>query len=287
MWEVFPEHVALLDRDGVIVSVNRAWRQFGLQRGSSATAGVGANYLHVCERAASEGEQDAAEAADIIRAALAGTDSRRRLSYLCGFADEELCFSMRAVPVPGRYSGALIVHTDITAERRREQAWQYETLHDALTGLPNRALLTDRLKHAVAGANRGSRSVAVLFVDLDDFTSINNRYGQAAGDRVLTECARRMARNVRAADTIGRWGDDEFVVIAEGLNCSTTAADVAERLSSSLTERIRIAGASIRVQASVGMCYLEADRHPEQLIAAANADLQALRRHRAGHRNVV
>jgi PAS domain-containing protein len=119
MWEVFPAHVALLDRDGVIVSVNRAWRQFGLQRGSSATAGVGTNYLHVCERAASAGQSDAALAADIIRAALAGTDPERRLAYACGQDVEQRWFSMQAVPVPGRYSGALVVHSDITDERRR------------------------------------------------------------------------------------------------------------------------------------------------------------------------
>jgi diguanylate cyclase (GGDEF)-like protein len=180
-----------------------------------------------------------------------------------------------------------VVHTDITDERRRQQAWQHRALHDQLTGLPNRALLTDRLEHAVAGAARGSRSVAVLFVDLDDFTGINDRYGHPAGDRVLVESARRLAGCVRGADTVGRWGDDEFVVIAERLDSSTTAADVAERLTSSLAEPVRIGRLKISARASVGICYLEADRHPEQIIAAANADLQSLRQGRCDRRKVV
>jgi diguanylate cyclase (GGDEF)-like protein len=187
---------------------------------------------------------------------------------------------MQAVPIPGRYSGALVVHTDITVERRRERDWQHRALHDQLTGLPNRTLLMDRLEHAVATAARGSRSVAVLFVDLDAFKSVNDTFGHPAGDYVLTESARRMAESVRGADTIGRWGGDEFVVIAEGLDHCTTAADVAGRLAKSLAAPIRMGRSRVKVAASVGICYLEGDQDGDDLIAAANADLQALRQRR-------
>lgn len=287
VWEVFPEHVALLDRDGTVVSVNRAWREFGLQRGSSATAGLGTNYLQVCERAAAEGDAEAADAAEIVRIALAGSDPGRRVTYHCGHETEDRWFSMQAVPVPGRYSGALVVHTDITIERRRERDWQYRALHDQLTGLPNRTLLMDRLQHAVATAARGARSVAVLFVDLDSFKTVNDTFGHPAGDRVLAETARRMAKSVRASDTIARWGGDEFVVIAEGLDYATTAADVADRIRASLTEPILVGRSRIRVQASVGSCYFEGDQEADHLIAAANTDLQALRQRCPAERRVV
>ena len=109
-----PAHVALLDRDGVVLSVNRAWRRFGLANGGSATTGIGSNYLQVCERARAHGEPFAAEAAQLVQAALDGADTGRRLSYPCGLGKDPRWFSVYAVPIPGRHRGALVVHVDIT-----------------------------------------------------------------------------------------------------------------------------------------------------------------------------
>ncbi len=240
LWETFPAHVALLDRDGVVVSVNRAWREFGLSNGGGAATGVGTNYLHVCDRAAAAGEPEAAEAADLVRTALGGAIRETRLTYAAASTAGTRWFSVQAIPIPGRHSGALVVHTDTTADRQREREWQHRALHDPLTGLPNRALLSDRLEHAVAAAARDPRSLGVLFVDLDDFKAVNDTAGHAAGDQVLAEVATRMAGSVRAADTLGRWGGDEFLVIAERLDSSTTAADVAGRLTASLNEPVSI-----------------------------------------------
>lgn len=106
-----PGHAALLDCDGIVLSVNRAWRAFGLARGASATAGLGSNYLEVCDRASAQGEPDAAHAAALIRAVLAGDTCGEQLTYPCGDDTEQRWFRLHATALPGRHSGAVVVHT--------------------------------------------------------------------------------------------------------------------------------------------------------------------------------
>jgi diguanylate cyclase (GGDEF)-like protein len=277
LWDVFPGRVGLLDCGGVLVSVNRAWRCYGAGPGAGPTAEVGENYLQVCRRAARSGAPEAAEAADLIRAALAGLAMDRRVCYR---GRDGRWFGVQALPLAGPGGGALVLHLDITAERRREHAWRHQARHDPLTGLPNRALLLDRLDHAIAGAARDPGSLAVLFVDLDAFKAVNDRHGHAAGDQVLRAAAQRMADSVRSGDTIGRWGGDEFLVVSERLRHSTAAADRAEWLRRSLREPIDVAGGPLSVDASVGVAHFEAGQTREDLVNAADRALQELRRGR-------
>jgi diguanylate cyclase (GGDEF)-like protein len=274
LWEVFPGHVALLDRDGVVVAVNRAWRQFGMRHGGAATAGLGTNYLEVCDRAADLGEPEAAQAADMVRAALAGRSDGRRLAYPVESTARQYWFSLQAAPIPGQHSGALVVHTDITAEETREQEWQHRAFHDELTGLPNRALLTDRLEHAIAGGARDPRSLALMFLDIDAFKAINDRFGHHTGDDLLRRVAKQMAGSVRAADTVGRWGGDEFLVIAEQLDVSVSANALAGRLQASVAAPFAVGADQIQVTVSIGIAHLQPQQTTDQLVQAAD---QALR----------
>jgi diguanylate cyclase (GGDEF)-like protein/PAS domain S-box-containing protein len=277
LWEVFPGHVALLDRDGVVVSVNRAWREFGLAHGAAAMAGLGMNYLEVCDRAAEVGEPEAAEAAALVRAALAGARDERRLAYPVQAPRGQRWFSLHVVPIPGQHSGALVVHIDITAEKMREQQWQHRALHDSLTGLPNRALLTDRLEHAIAGAARDPRSLALLFLDIDAFKAINDRFGHHTGDVLLCRAAEQMTGSVRAADTVGRWGGDEFLVIAERLDVHVSAAALADRLTASLAAPLAVGADRIQVNISVGIAHLEPQQTADQLVQSADRALHVAR----------
>lgn len=277
LWEVFPGHVALLDRDGFVVAVNRAWREFGLANGATVTAGVGMNYLDVCDRAADEGEVDAAEAAALIRAALAG--DRRRLACRATSPAGERWFNLQVVATAGRHSGALVIHEDVTAEKLLEQELARLAFHDPLTGLANRALLSDRLEHAIAGAARDPRSLAVLFIDLDAFKSVNDRFGHLAGDAVLVHVATRMAASVRDADTIGRWGGDEFLVIAERLDHTSTPEDLANRLAASLHEPMTIGGRPMVITATIGIAHLDHHQDAEHLIKTADQAMLGKRRH--------
>jgi diguanylate cyclase (GGDEF)-like protein len=281
LWEVFPGHVALLDRDGFVVSVNRAWRDFGLAHGAAASVGLGLNYLDVCEQAATDGSTDASRAAAIVRAALRGEDAGG-WAYTAGEHEgRDRWFNMQAVPIPGQHSGALIIHTDITADRHREQEWQYRALHDPLTGLPNRALLTDRLEHAVAGAERNPQSLALLFVDLDGFKQVNDRFGHPAGDEVLRQAALRLAAGVRTSDTVGRWGGDEFVVIAERLDDSTTVVDLETRLAQAVRMPIDLDEQTLVVTASFGVAQLEPQQDARQLLDVADRALLDVRSRRS------
>jgi diguanylate cyclase (GGDEF)-like protein len=282
VWEVFPGHIALLDPDAVVISVNRAWRQFALANGGTATAGLGLNYLELCQHAADAGEADAAEAARLVRAALSGGGDVRRIAYPVQSRTGQQWFSMRAIPIPGVASGALVIHEDITAEKELETELRHRAFHDPLTGLPNRALLIDRLEHAVAGAIRDPRSLAVLFVDLDDFKSVNDRFGHLVGDEVLHTAAQAMASSVRVSDTVGRWGGDEFVIIAERLDADFTVDELVGRLIDSLMQPVEVGGELLRMRASIGVARLEEHQTAERLVAAADEALIAERLRRRG-----
>ncbi len=277
LWEFFPGHVALLDRDGTVVSVNQAWRQFGLGRGAECTTGVGSDYLAICDRAATQGDSAAAHAADAVRAVLDRTTPTEPLTYACG----EKWFSLQVVPVTGVYPGALIIHTDVTEAHLQGVDLLHRAFHDPLTGLPNRALLVDRLTHAVAVAARAPGSLAVLFLDVDRFKAVNDHYGHSVGDQVLCQVAARVHATVRESDTVGRWGGDEFVVIAEKLDTDTTAADLAARVAVAVGEPMVVNGRRLCVRATIGIAHHSAHTDVEELITAADRALYAQRqRHR-------
>jgi diguanylate cyclase (GGDEF)-like protein len=275
LWEVFPGHVALLDRDGLIISINRAWREFGLDHNGGATCGMGMNYLELCEGAAADGEPEAAAAAAVVRAALRGEFPAERVDYPCADVGQAGFYRLQALPLPGRHSGALVVHTDITADRQHEphgqhgQHGQPRGLHDPLTGLPNRALLLERLEQVLAGGD--PHSVAVLFVDVVGFTQIIGAHGRAVGDEVLAETAYRMKTAVRETDTVGRWGEHEFLAIAEQLGDARTAGDLAARIAAAVGSSVLATGLEVPVSAAIGIAYPDSRASARQLAAAAGS----------------
>ena len=130
----------------------------------------------------------------------------------------------------GKREGAVLAFNDITETLAATSRLEHEATHDALTGLPNRALLLDRLHHALALAERRRTTMALLFVDLDRFKRINDTLGHHAGDRVLQVVAARLMAAVRSGDTVARWGGDEFVVLMENLDDHLDAGVVAHKM---------------------------------------------------------
>ncbi|HET9730886.1 MAG TPA: GGDEF domain-containing protein, partial [Acidimicrobiia bacterium] len=154
---------------------------------------------------------------------------------------------------PGPGTQWLAVVVDLTKRVAAERAIRHLALHDPVTGLPNRRLLFDRLEHAISRATRQSKTVGILFCDLDSFMEINDQYGHRAGDAVLQTVAHRLQAVVRDDDTVARVGGDEFVVIIEELADTDHATRVAERARVAVSQDITFEGRELRVTASVGV----------------------------------
>jgi diguanylate cyclase (GGDEF)-like protein len=147
----------------------------------------------------------------------------------------------------------------------------HRSMHDPLTGLPNRTLLEERLEQAVARARRSHTMAAVLFIDLDGFKPINDRYGHHVGDLLLFAVAERLSRVLRPGDTLARLGGDEFVVLCEDLHSSAGAETVATRINTAMSGPFRIAGNDVELTASVGISLSgRGEDRPEVLLR--NAD---------------
>lgn len=144
--------------------------------------------------------------------------------------------------------------------------------HDALTDLPNRVLLDDRLEQAIAHADRDSQSFAVMMLDLDRFKIVNDSLGHHAGDAVLKEIASRLHQVVRSIDTVARFGGDEFVLVIGPSLPAANVAEIAERANEALRQPIRVGGVDLHVSSSIGIASYPADgRSAERLLAHADA----------------
>ncbi len=209
--------------------------------------------------------------ADEMRARLAQRRLRGAERYEVHYPHpdgETRVLAVSAAPLPGAdgaIEGSLGMVSDITGARRTEQELRHAALHDALTGLPNRALLLDRLEHALAR----QASTAVLFVDLDQFKMVNDSRGHGAGDELLVAVARRLSGATRPADTVGRFGGDEFVVVCEDVD-EQTAIEIAEGLLRSLHADLEVGGAAVHVRASLGVA-VSSSASAEDLLRYADA----------------
>jgi diguanylate cyclase (GGDEF)-like protein/PAS domain S-box-containing protein len=171
--------------------------------------------------------------------------------------------------------GALVLTVrDIHERRAFEEELRHRAFHDELTGLPNRALLHDRVGHALA--RRGDRLVGLAYLDLDDFKAVNDRLGHAAGDELLVAFAGRLRNCVRTADTPARLSGDEFCVLLEDVGGPNEPVQIAERIVAALAEPLIVAGEPLQVTASVGVVVstLEDDA-PEELLRRADLALYA------------
>jgi diguanylate cyclase (GGDEF)-like protein/PAS domain S-box-containing protein len=170
---------------------------------------------------------------------------------------------------------------DISDRKRAEEQIEFHAYHDVLTNLPNRKLFTDRLTHSLSRARRSGKSLAVMFVDLDHFKSINDTLGHESGDELLLQMARRLRENIRDDDTVARLGGDEFTIILAELRHPEDAINVAEKLIKAVERPLSISGTSIEVSASIGIAiYPDDGADAESLLR--NADSAMYRAKEAG-----
>ncbi|NTV94790.1 MAG: EAL domain-containing protein [Thiobacillus sp.] len=153
----------------------------------------------------------------------------------------------------------IAVFTDVTEQRRKDERIHFLAFHDPLTGLPNRALVHDRLQHAIDVARRQHGRAGVMLIDLDRFKAVNDGIGHDVGDQLLKVVAERLAKSLRQSDTVGRMGGDEFLVILEDGAEPEIYAEVAEGLIRTISEPADIQAHHIQIGASIGIAFYPDD----------------------------
>lgn len=225
-----PTAIAVIDGDGVILVVNDHWREFALQNavkpGSAVPhTDVGTNYLSVCQAGIDAMSRGALAAYDGIQAVLSGKLPSFGMEYQCPSPKQNRWFAMTVTPLlQNARDGAVITHTDLTERKLMEKQIRDQAFHDPLTKLPNRILFKDRLRHAMASSRRSTRHGALLFLNLDNFRTLNDIHGHEAGDLLLIEVTSRLQACVREMDSVARFGGDEFLVILNDLDMDKTKA---------------------------------------------------------------
>ncbi|HEY8102499.1 MAG TPA: diguanylate cyclase [Burkholderiaceae bacterium] len=179
---------------------------------------------------------------------------RKQCTLFCN-SDKRYVVEELATPLYDRHSnvvGVVSVFRDMTEAQKKTDELAYAADHDALTGLPNRNLLKDRTRRAIARAQRKHENFALLFLDLDRFKEVNDRMGHASGDALLIDVAKRLTGCVREEDTIARLGGDEFVVLLDGPTQVAQVKTVADKILKSLRKPYQLSKQSINVTVSIG-----------------------------------
>jgi diguanylate cyclase (GGDEF)-like protein/PAS domain S-box-containing protein len=176
--------------------------------------------------------------------------------------------------------GIVLNGRDVSERKAFEEQLAHQAFHDPVTNLANRALFGERVRHAVARSRREHSALAVIFVDLDDFKTINDSLGHAAGDEVLREVAMRLTASIRASDTAARFGGDEFAILLEDVEGPQIAADTAERVLEALAAPLSVEHKQLVVRASLGISFVDGDAtaDADELIRNADAAMYIAKR---------
>jgi diguanylate cyclase (GGDEF)-like protein/PAS domain S-box-containing protein len=265
---------AVIDTEGNILAVNKAWDRSGEAAGARPSAtGVGANYLEVCERA---GTLEALAAAEGIRAILRGARRVFDMDYRCDPPGGEGWFSLRVTPLSGVDHGAVVCHIDIADRKRFEIELIEQAVLDPLTGLPNRRRFLETLAEAKAGPE--GRRLAVLFMDLDRFKVVNDSLGHDAGDRLLSDVGARISGALRPSDVVARFGGDEFVVLCHGVQTEAQAVIIADRVSEAVSAPFSLDADEVYVTVATGIALAAGGLAAEDLVRAAETAMYRAKR---------
>jgi diguanylate cyclase (GGDEF)-like protein len=167
-------------------------------------------------------------------------------------------------------AGVVVNYRDVTDQRSLEERLVYQASHDALSGLPNRTLLLERVARALE-RRPGGAGIALLFLDIDNFKVVNDSLGHAAGDRLIVAVAERLRACLRPGDTAARLGGDEFTLLLDGIVSAQDAVHVAERIQAQLLVPIVLDGHQVLATASIGIALSTAQHElPEELLREAD-----------------
>jgi len=201
-------------------------------------------------------------------------------------ASEKLTVVNRALEGEVRERG--LVDHQLAASIEQEEGARYAAFHDVLTGLPNRALFNDRLEHGIAQAKRHGWTLAVMFIDLDKFKSINDTYGHDAGDIVLLTTARRLKENTRGDDTVSRHGGDEFLYLLTEIHNEKDIAMIAEKIIKTIQVPCQVSVRDLKISPSIGACigisiFPKNGTTADTLVKRADEAMYRAKQHKSGY----
>lgn len=242
-----PGRACVLNSEGIVVATNPAFDAEGpLGRGRKSALTPGSDYLAWL---ASVDESLYRQMLDVLDGDLPSMTQEIEST----FRRRQRWIELHATSAPRPDAAALVLHIDITGRKEAELDLEHRATHDALTGLPNRVLLVDRLTHALARAARSHGHVGILYCDLDGFKDVNTQFGHSGGDQLLIKIGRRLRQACRTSDTVARVSGDEFVVLLEDVSTSTEMEEVARRVLEALAEPIELEEGTAHTGASIGM----------------------------------
>jgi diguanylate cyclase (GGDEF)-like protein len=285
--DALSSHICVIDNDGVIVAVNRAWQDFTEENPPVSThAGVGAQYLDVCRSASGPDSEDAAKFALGVQSVLQGKAASFEMEYSCHSPTQNRWFSGDVTPLENERGGAVISHTTITDRKLLELELARLAEMDSLTGLPNRRYFLETASMEVERVRRFGTAASLVMIDLDHFKAVNDTYGHPVGDealRCLTQVCEKLLRQI---DVIARIGGEEFAVMLPGTD-EAGAVSVAEKLRHAVCETpVKSGQNQFNITASFGAAEVRAsDTGIDECLARADSALYAAKH--AGRNRVM
>ncbi|HEY4313984.1 MAG TPA: EAL domain-containing protein [Actinomycetes bacterium] len=279
--DVMESSTCVVDSSGEIVATNRAWRQAG-SGASGSRLPVGGHYLDIWKPATRTDPDVAAQISEGLKRLLGGLPDQVTVDYPCTTGDNERWISLRMTPLH-EIAGAVLSHVDISAAKLSARAMSYQSLHDPLTQLPNRDLLRDRLRQALAWAERTGRPVVVAFLSLDSFGRVNERLGHSAGDTLLQAISGRWLAMMRSGDTLARFAGDEFVAVWPGVESIDEGEALVRGLSAVMESPFTLNESTVAMSASIGVAISVPSQSSDDLLQAADAAMAEAKARGPGH----